>query len=88
MIEHSDSTRSGMPIGERLGDHPAHRGADDVGGVDPEVVEQPDRVVGHVVERVGAVDCRRRPLRGIRSGTGASSILVECPTSRLSKRIT
>ena len=39
--------------GEGLGDHAAHRYADDVGALDPEVVEQADRVVGHVGERVG-----------------------------------
>ena len=38
--------------GHRLGDHPAHRRADDVGGVDAEVVEQPDGVGRHVAERV------------------------------------
>ena len=43
----------GMLDGERLGDHPAHRGAGDVRALDPEVVEQPGRVVGHVGERVG-----------------------------------
>ena len=53
MISPSERTRRGWPIAEHLGDHPAHRGADDVRRLDPEVVEEPGRVVGHVVERVG-----------------------------------
>ena len=36
----------------RLGDHPAHRRADQVRAVQPERVEQPDRVPGHVGQRV------------------------------------
>ena len=36
-----------------LGDHAAHRDPRDVGLVDAEMVEQPDRVVGHVAQRVG-----------------------------------
>ncbi len=43
-----------------LGDHPAHRRADDVGPVDAEVVEQADGVVGHVRQRVGHLGQRRR----------------------------
>ena len=39
--------------GQGLGDHAAHRSADDVGAVDLEVVEQPDCVACHVLERVG-----------------------------------
>ena len=53
---------------DRLGDHAAHRGADDVRLVDPEVVEQADAVAGHVGERVrrmavalGELEQRRRP---------------------------
>src|SRR5438105_4960037 len=37
---------------ERLADHPAERSADHVRGLDPERVEEPGVVVGHVVERV------------------------------------
>ena len=40
---------------EDLGDRPAHRRADDVGGLDAGVVEHGDGVVGHLLERVGAV---------------------------------
>jgi hypothetical protein len=36
-----------------LGDHAAHRHADDVGAVGVEVVEQPDQVAGQVRQRVG-----------------------------------
>ena len=35
-----------------LGDHPAHRGADDVGALDAEVVQEPDGVGCHVREEV------------------------------------
>ena len=42
-----------VPGGHRLGDHPAHRDADDVRAVDAEVVEHADAVVGHVAEGVG-----------------------------------
>ena len=38
---------------ERLADHPAHRDADHVGRLDPEVVHQPDGVLRHVGEQVG-----------------------------------
>ena len=36
-----------------LRDHAAHRGADDMGALDPERVEKPGRVGGHVVQRIG-----------------------------------
>ncbi len=39
---------------KRLGDHPAERRADDVRGLDPERIEQPGRIAGHVGERVRA----------------------------------
>ena len=39
-----------MARGEVLGDHPAHRGADDVRGREAEAVEQAGGVVGHVVQ--------------------------------------
>ena len=45
----------GMAEGEDLGDHAAHRGAHDVGVVGAGVVEHGERVVGHLLERVGAV---------------------------------
>ena len=51
MIETSERTPLGMFDRQGLGDHPAHRGADDVGALDAEVVHQPDRVVGHVAQR-------------------------------------
>jgi hypothetical protein len=35
-----------------LGDHPAHRRADDVGSLDTEVVEHGDGVAGHVGQQV------------------------------------
>ena len=52
-----------------LGDHPAHRRAHDVRALDSQVVEQPDRVVREVTQRVGnrarpahrQLDHRRRP---------------------------
>ena len=43
-----------MPRGHRLGDHAAHRRADHVRALDPELVEQADPVVGHVGQQVGA----------------------------------
>ena len=52
IIEASDSTRSGCLDRHRLGDHPAHRGADHVGALDAEVVEQADGVGGHVGQQV------------------------------------
>ena len=39
--------------GHQLGNHPAHRGADDVGAVDAERGQQRRRVGGHVGEVVG-----------------------------------
>ncbi len=36
-----------------LGDGPAHRDADDVSRLDPQVIEQRRRVVGHVAEQIG-----------------------------------
>ena len=39
----------------KLGDHAAHRRADDMGPLDAERVEKPDRVPGHVIEVVGHV---------------------------------
>ena len=51
---------AGVPDGERLGDHPAHRGADDVGPVDLERVEEGGRIVGHVVDRVARLGEARR----------------------------
>ena len=52
-----DRAQREHPLGvldrRRLGDHPAHRGADEVGGLELEVVEQPDRVGRHVAQPVG-----------------------------------
>jgi hypothetical protein len=39
-----------MIDGDQLGDHPAHRGADDVRGADPKVIEQTNRVGGHLIQ--------------------------------------
>ena len=49
--EREDTRR--MLEGHQLGDHAAHRGADDVRGVDRQMIEQADRIAGHVLERVG-----------------------------------
>jgi hypothetical protein len=49
--------------GERLGDHPAHRRADDVCGLDAEAVEQPGGVVGHVLQTVGGRRAAHEQLR-------------------------
>ncbi len=46
----------GMAGGERLGDHPAHRGADEMGAVDADPVEEAGRVGRHLGQRVA-----RRP---------------------------
>ena len=48
----------------RLHDHAAHRDADDVRGLEAEVVQQAEGVVGHVVERV------RRPGRAAAADEG------------------
>ena len=59
----------GVPRREDLRDHPAHRGADDVGAVDAQVVEHRGGVVGHVLQRVHrrAAACRgtERTMLGI-----------------------
>ena len=52
MIEVSERTRSGRRAAMRLGDHAAHRDADDVGALDAELVEQAGAVVGHVGQSV------------------------------------
>ena len=52
MIETRLRTCSGWSGRERLGDHPAHRDADEVRGPELERVDQAGGVVGHVVERV------------------------------------
>jgi hypothetical protein len=44
-----------VPGRDALRDHPAHRCAHDVRAVDVQRVEEPDGVVGHVVQRVGHV---------------------------------
>ena len=46
---------SGMVDRHQLGDHAAHRGADNVGAADAERVHEADRIVGHVIERIGNV---------------------------------
>jgi hypothetical protein len=72
---------------DRLGDHPSHRGTDDVGAVQPERVEQADGVRRHVGKRVG----RRGRIAGSaagRSGLGASGKCDDRPASRLSNRTT
>ena len=56
----------GMPCGERLGDHPAHRDAGDMGALDAEMVEQADRVERHIGERVAGADAAREQLPGRR----------------------
>ena len=71
-----DRRERGHPIGrgdgDGLGDHPAHRRADDVGPLDAQCVEQAEPVGGHVVEQVrragrvpahGGHDHRRRRRR-------------------------
>ena len=87
-IETSERTRSGCSIASGLGDHPAHRGADHVGGVDPEVVHQADRVGGHVAQQVGRGRAAAEPSCRPGSARRRTSILVERPMSRLSKRTT
>ena len=54
MIETSERTSRGMASGERLGDHPAHRGADHVGRRQRQLAQQPGGVLGHVGERVAS----------------------------------
>jgi hypothetical protein len=53
-----------MLQGRNLGDHPAHRHTDEVGGVDAEGVEHADGIGGHVpdpVRRTGPVDVGGQP---------------------------
>jgi hypothetical protein len=84
MIETIERRRSECSIASGLRDHPPHRGADDVGGVDAEVVHQADRVGGHVAEQVGGaaaaaehhVDPGRHPSR-LDLGRAADVAVVE-----------
>jgi hypothetical protein len=71
------------PCGHELGEHAAHRRAHDVGGVDAQLVEQPDAVVGHIAERVGGIAVPTGEDLA-RSGRRAMVKWVERPTSRLS----
>ena len=67
MMEVSERTRRGWRRGQGLGDHAAHRGADHVGAVEAEGVEQARGVVGHVVQGVGrAADPAAQELGGAR----------------------
>ena len=52
--EHETPHAPRMPERQLLGDHAAHRHADDVGARDPHGVEEAGRVVGHVVHGVRA----------------------------------
>jgi hypothetical protein len=52
MIETSERTDAGCPGGEGLGDHPAHRGADQVRRLEPELAQQTAGVLRHVAEPV------------------------------------
>ena len=60
----SDRTRFGCGDRHRLRDHAAHRDAADVRGLQPEVVEQAEGVVGHVGQGVR----RPHPTAGERPG--------------------
>ena len=71
---------------DALGDHPPHRGADHVGALDPEGVEQADRVGGPWASRYGA--SAAPPATARTSGWPCAASTVERPASRLSKRIT
>ena len=73
-----------------LRDHAAHRRADHVRALDPERVEQPDRVRRHVAQRIGRLHLvPGERLHDQRPGFGqTSSSLVDSPMSRLSKRMT
>ena len=76
----------GVQRGERLGDHPAHRRADDVRRCAIEFAQQRRGVAGHRRQRVGrGSPWAQRELRDRRYG---ASMCVERPMSRLSKRIT
>ena len=92
MIEVRLSRRSGMPDGDGLRDHAAHRGSDDVGPRDAERGHQRDRVVRHLGERVGRRSPAARssppasPRR--RSGRRRRRAASTSPMSRLSKRTT
>ena len=46
-----------MPDGDGLRDHAAHRYADDVRALDVQGREQPDGIVGHVLQSVRGVRC-------------------------------
>ena len=83
MIDVRLATRLGMADGERLGDHPAHRHADDVGPLDAEVVEQTGGVVGHVGELVGrlgeaAASRARDDLPAASAAASTSSSTARC----------
>ena len=88
MIDTSEQHPVGVVDGERLRDHAAHRGAGDVRLLDAEVVEEPDRVVGHVDSVYGGRRWRAANPR-MHVGVGARGrAAVDWPTSRLSKRMT
>ena len=70
---------------DRLGDHSAHRGADDMGGLDLEVIHQADGVGGNVAQPVGGLAEAKQHRRRARN---RRVDLLERPMSRLSKRIT
>ena len=91
MIEHRLSTPLGVVDRQLLGDHPAHRDADDVRGADAEVVEQRHGIGRHVGEQV--VGLRVAPVRERLEQRGprrrrAGSVFVDSPMSRLSIRMT
>ena len=72
--------------GEGLGDHPAHRGADHVGGSEAELASSPPASSSHVRERV--LLGSEAAAEHLADGRRAEVKWVERPMSRLSKRTT
>ncbi len=72
-----------VACGERLGDHPAHRGPDHVRRCELELAQQPGRVLGHVGERVArrapgaAQQLAERRRRALQMGRAADVAVVE-----------
>ena len=88
MIEVSDSTRSGRSIAIVWAIIPPIEAPTTCAALDAEVVEQPEGVVGHVLEQVGRVRCSQPDERAPHVGHRSVDLASSGPTSRLSNRIT
>ena len=77
----------GVAGGERLGDHPAHRGADDVRRREVELAQQAGGVLGHVGQRVvGGAAGAGQQLADRRRGARARASSARCRGCRSGPR--